>query len=163
MVWETISKGCTLNPKINVVSASLNHQLGDNSLSEAKGKYNKKTIIYKNKMDFIEQNKRGRPSLDLPRNKQIKGSFTENDYGKILIIANELGLKPGEYISQIALSGRIIDTYSPSQKEAVRKLIGMSNNLNQIAKIANTTGIRLMVIQIDELIQEIGEIIKKGR
>ena len=114
-------------------------------------------------MDFIKQNKGGRPSLDLPRNKQIKGSFTENDYGKILIIANELGLKPGEYISQIALSGRIIDTYSPSQKQAVRKLIGMSNNLNQIAKIANTTGIRLMVIQIDELIQEIGEIIKKGR
>jgi Bacterial mobilisation protein (MobC) len=114
-------------------------------------------------MENIKRNKGGRPSLDLPRNKQIKGSFTENDYGKILILANELGLKPGEYVSQIAITGKIIDTYSPKQREVVRKLIGMSNNLNQIAKVANTTGIRLMVIQIDELIQEIGQIIEKGR
>ncbi len=114
-------------------------------------------------MEKLKQNKGGRPNLDLPRNKQIKGSFTENDYGKILILANELGLKPGEYISQIAITGKILDTYSPKQREAVRKLIGMSNNLNQIAKVANTTGMRLMVIQIDELIQEIGQIIEKGR
>ena len=114
-------------------------------------------------MENINRNKGGRPSLDLPRIKQIKGSFTENDYGKILILANKLGLKPGEFLSRIAVTGKILDTYSPKQREAVRKLIGMSNNLNQIAKVANTAGIRLMVIQLDELIKEIGHIIEKGR
>lgn len=114
-------------------------------------------------MENIKRSKGGRPSLDLPRIKQIKGSFTEKDYGKILILANELGLKPGEYLSQIAVTGKILDTYSPKQREAIRKLIGMSNNLNQIAKVANTAGIRLMVIQLDELIKEIGSIIEKGR
>jgi Bacterial mobilisation protein (MobC) len=156
MVCETISKGCTLNRCFGFAQPP-------SPLSGAEGKYNKKTIIYKNNMEFIIQNKGGRPILDLPRNKQIKGSFTENDYGKILIIANELGLKPGEYVSQIALTGRIIDTYSPAQKEAVRKLIGMSNNLNQIAKLAHTAGLNLIVLELDELIDGIGILIEKGR
>jgi hypothetical protein len=114
-------------------------------------------------MQKKETKKVGRPELLQPRSMQIKGSFTSQEYELIKSKAELLAITPGQYISKMAIAGKIADTYSPEQKERVWKLINLTNNMNQLAKVANTAGINSIVLQIDELLVDIRKIIKEGR
>lgn len=114
-------------------------------------------------MNSIRRLRGGRPTSDNPKSWQINGSFTEQEFSEIAAKAKKMDISPSQYISKISLSGKIIDNFSPEHRTTIRGLIGMCNNLNQIAKVANQAGIRLMVVQLDNLIKEIGQIIEKGR
>lgn len=114
-------------------------------------------------MEKKERKKAGRPELSQPKSMQIKGSFTAQEYKIIKTKADSLAITPGQYISKMAIAGKIADTYSPEQKERVWKLVNLTNNMNQLAKVANSAGINSIVLQIDELLLDIRKIIKEGR
>ena len=114
-------------------------------------------------MTIITRLKGGRPTSENPKRWQINGSFTEQEFSEIIAKAKKLAISPSQYISKISLSGKIIDNFSPEHRATIRSLIGMSNNLNQIAKLAHTAGLNLIVLELDELIDGIGKLIEKGR
>lgn len=108
-------------------------------------------------------NKGGRPQLEQAKSCRITGTFTEQELGLIKTKAHALGITRSEYVSMMANKGKIVDTFSSSQKDLIRKLIGLNNNINQIAKLAHTAGINSMVLQADEVLREINTLIKQGR
>ena len=108
-------------------------------------------------------NKGGRPQVEQPKSCRITGTFTEQELGLIKTKAHALGITRSEYVSMMANKGKIVDTFSSSQKDLIKKLIGLNNNINQIAKLAHTSGINSMVLQADEILREINTLIKQGR
>lgn len=109
------------------------------------------------------RNKKGRPkSLD-PKAQYITAAFTENELKMICEKAVLMGITKSEYVSKMAIAGKIMDTYAPAQKELVLRLINISNNLNQLAKAANTVGYKQVVIEVDSLLVHIRKLINAGR
>ncbi len=77
--------------------------------------------------------------------------ITAAELAKIEEGAKILAINKSRYIARMAAEGKIIDTYSPRQRTLVISLIGIANNLNQMAKVAHTAGIMPIVAEIDEL------------
>jgi hypothetical protein len=112
------------------------------------------------KTEFINK---GRPKSIEPKSQYITASFTEKQFEIFCEKAVILGITKSEYVSKMTILGKIIDTYSPAQKELVLRLINISNNLNQLAKAANTVGFQKVVIEVDELLKHIRKLINEGR
>jgi Bacterial mobilisation protein (MobC) len=106
---------------------------------------------------------KGRPKSIEPKSQYITASFTEKEFIIIAEKAMLLGITKSAYVSKMAIIGKIMDTYSPAQKDLVLRLINISNNLNQLAKAANTVGFKQVVIEIDELLKHIRKLINEGR
>ena len=105
----------------------------------------------------------GRPKASNPKEFDTMASFTKGEIEKITQNAIQLGITKSEYVSKMTINRKIIDTYSPAQKDLVMRLINIFNNLNQIAKAANTVGFKQVVIEVDELLKNIRNLIKAGR
>lgn len=85
--------------------------------------------------------KRGRPSKEkekLTRSMNVK--FTEDGYAKVANKAARLGLPPTRYTREVALNGKVNSPYTPEELDLMRKIASVANNVNQIAKKANTAG-----------------------
>lgn len=108
-------------------------------------------------------NKGGRPPLNQPKSCTITGAFTEQENGLIKLKAHALGITKGEYVSKMANNGKVIDTFSPEQRQTVTGLIKLSNNINQLVKLAHTGGINSIVLQLDDMFQAVRILIKNGR
>jgi Bacterial mobilisation protein (MobC) len=105
----------------------------------------------------------GRPKALNPKEFYITASFTKNELEKINENAVRLGITKSEYVSKMTIIGEIIDTYSPAQKDLVLRLINISNNLNQLAKAANTVGFKQVVVEVDGLLKHVRNLINSGR
>jgi hypothetical protein len=114
-------------------------------------------------MEEKVKNKGGRPLLNQPKSCTITGAFTELEFGLIKAKADALRITRSEYVSMMATKGKVVDTFSPEQRKAVTDLIGIKNNLNQLAKLAHVGGIGSMANQLDDLIKYVRTIIEKGR
>ncbi len=77
--------------------------------------------------------------------------------------AKKVSMKPSEYLLQMGLTGQIVDLYSEEEKHARRQLIGLSNNLNQLARLAHQVGLAPLVEQLDRQLREIDEILDKHK
>lgn len=70
------------------------------------------------------------------------------------------GVTLGEYIRNTAINGNITARLTPEDVKLIRSLSGMANNLNQLAKNANTFGYAAVSESLSELADEIDKIIK---
>lgn len=107
--------------------------------------------------------KGGRPKAIYKKAIKITGRFTQKEFELVAEKVKYLGMTKSQYISKMAVEGKIIDTYAPAQKELVLRLINISNNLNQLAKAANTVGFKQVVIEVDGLLVQIRKLINAGR
>lgn len=102
-------------------------------------------------MENREKNskKTGRPGkgenkLTVPINLKL----TESDYNSVKEKAEVLGMTPTQYARELTLNGSIKSRYTLEQLDLIRKVAGMANNLNQIAKQANKSGFALVGAEI---------------
>ena len=85
--------------------------------------------------------KRGRPKKEKAKlNQSINLKLTEEDFNSVKEKAAKLGLKPTQYAREMTLKGGIKSRFTIEELDLMRKLSGMSNNLNQIAKQINKSG-----------------------
>lgn len=88
----------------------------------------------------------------------INLKLTESDYNSLKEKAGKLGMKPTQYAREIVLNGSIKSRYTLEQLDLMRKMAGMANNLNQIAKQTNKSGLpntAMEVIGIMNLIKKL--------
>jgi hypothetical protein len=82
---------------------------------------------------------RGRPAKEeskkLSRSKNLK--LTGTDFDAISEKAESVGMKPTQYARLMVLSGSIKSRYTKEELDLRRKIAGMANNLNQLARKAN--------------------------
>lgn len=81
---------------------------------------------------------KGKNKLTVPINLRL----TESDYKAVKEKADELGMTPTQYARELTLNGNIKSRFTLEELDLIRKLAGVANNLNQIAKRANIAGFR---------------------
>jgi hypothetical protein len=88
-----------------------------------------------------EKSKRGRPAKEKEKlNHSINLKLTEKDFTSIKEKAAKLGMKATRYAREMVLKGGIKSRFTLEELDLMRKLSGIANNLNQIAKKANQAG-----------------------
>ncbi len=104
------------------------------------------------KRENIENNlNRGRPKKETTfgrakRSQKEKLScsinlkLTAKDFGLMKEKAAKLGMKATQYVREMVLKGTVNSRFTLEELDLMRKLSGMANNLNQIAKKANQGG-----------------------
>lgn len=88
-----------------------------------------------------QSRKIGRPVKEKEKlSVSINLKLTEEDYKSVREKAERLGMKTTQYAREMTLKGGIKSRFTLEELDLIRKLSGMANNLNQIAKKANTDG-----------------------
>ncbi len=84
---------------------------------------------------------RGRPKKKKTKlSCSINLKLTEQDFNSVKQKAEKLGMKATQYAREMVLKGSVKLRFSLEDLDLMRKLSGMANNLNQIAKQANKSG-----------------------
>ena len=114
-----------------------------------------------------EQNRRkgGRPPAGRVRklSKSVTVKFSKPSYEALKLSARKANRKLAEYIRESALNGEVVSGHNAETVAIAKNLIGMANNLNQLARKANAGGYsevgwdcKVAVARIHELINKIG-------
>lgn len=88
------------------------------------------------------ENKTGRPAKVAGQKKTycISVKMDTQGYYTLKAKAREAGISISECIRQSVLESSIKQRLNPETLDLIRKLCGMANNLNQVARKANTQG-----------------------
>lgn len=113
----------------------------------------------------MENKKRNKPKKGRPAKEKAKLStsinlkLTEDDYKTVKEEAEKLGMKATQYAREMTLKGRIKSRFTLEELDLMRKLAGMSNNLNQIARQANKTGFSNSAMEVMIISEEIKKLL----
>ena len=93
-------------------------------------------------MKKIQDKPGGRPAKKRTekQKKVVSTKLTELQYYAIRKRAGEAGLRISEYVRQAVISAEVIPRLSRQDADAIRKLVGEANNINQLAHRANAGG-----------------------
>lgn len=112
----------------------------------------------------INRNKGGRPKKAATEKLKYRTTvkMATEDYYLLKSKARSAGVSAGEFIRGCIREGGVRERLSKEHGDLVRKLCGMANNLNQLARKANAEGYasvyvpcRTLVIEMDNLINKI--------
>lgn len=113
------------------------------------------------KQKFSRRNKGGRPKKEAADKLKYRLTvkMATSDYYTLKGKAQSAGISAGEFLCECMKSCHVKERLTPEHKDYVRKLCGMTNNLNQLAHKANATGFvtvrmecRVLVARIEELL-----------
>lgn len=110
----------------------------------------------------VEKNKGGRPALgNAKRDWVISAYYDAGEYETVSRKAEAAAMARSEYVRTVSLKGYIKAIDTPEAQDEKRKLIGLSNNINQLAKAAHQQGMKQVVARLDVVLDEIDSILKK--
>jgi mobilization protein NikA len=94
-------------------------------------------------MESVEQKhvKAGRPLKTIKKDIRAAVRFSKTEYFIVQTKADKAGLKISAYIREVAINTEIKPRLSDEERQFVRQLIGISNNINQLAKTAHKEGL----------------------
>ena len=105
--------------------------------------------------------KNGRPKKAVKKEIVRSVRFSKTEYFIVKQHASKWGLKITVYIRQMALQGQIIARLSEEERQFVRQLIGMANNLNQLTKMGHQEGFITSVLMFEKYKNVIDELLEK--
>ena len=98
---------------------------------------------------------KGENKLTIPINLKL----TESDYSSVKKKADKLGMTPTQYARELTLKGSIKSRFTLEELDLIRKLAGMANNLNQVAKQANKSGFSPVAVEIAHIAIQIRQLV----
>ena len=112
-------------------------------------------------MKKIQDKPGGRPAKKRTekQKKVVSTKLTELQYYAIRKRAGEAGVRISEYVRQAVISAEVIPRLNRQDADAIRKLVGEANNINQLAHRANAGGFALVAVELVKLKDRIVEII----
>jgi hypothetical protein len=111
---------------------------------------------------MAERKKGGRPSLgETKKTEEVTVFFSKREYEILTRKAAAVNLSLQDYLRELVVKGYVKNIDTPEQQEVKRQLIGLSNNVNQLAKLAHINGMKTMQKQVDEILDSIDELLKK--
>jgi hypothetical protein len=114
------------------------------------------------KTAMAERKKGGRPSLgETKKTEEVTVFFSKREYEILTRKAAAVNLSLQDYLRELVVKGYVKNIDTPEQQEVKRQLIGLSNNVNQLAKLAHINGMKTMQKQVDEILDSIDELLKK--
>ena len=105
----------------------------------AKG--NRQTLKRGSMEDVKPQKKKaGRPTKAFKKEVRACIRYSKAEYFIIRQKASKAGIKPSVYVRQITINGQVKSRLTEEERHFVKQLIGMANNLNQLAKACHEEG-----------------------
>lgn len=100
--------------------------------------------------------KRGRPQKEKDKlSTSINLKLTEEGFNSVKEKAKKLGMKPTVYAREMTLKGDVKSRFTVEELDLMRKLAGIANNLNQIAKHTNKYGLTNTGMDIIIIVEQI--------
>ena len=116
----------------------------------------------KNKLPGDQQkNKGGAPKKRVKRELIIRVRMTATERFQIETKANAAGMRSSTWIRASAKSAKIIPRLTADERRILWMLAELSNNLNQLTKLAHQLGLLRVVRQCEQVIKEVDETFKK--
>lgn len=105
---------------------------------------------------------KGRPTIaDAKRlSKAVTVKFSKIDYEILRTRSRKANRRLAEYIRESALKFEVVQPRTEADLKEYRTLVGMANNLNQLAKLSHQEGIYYTSLQLDRLLAEISDIVR---
>ena len=104
--------------------------------------------------------KSGRPLKEETKlTRSINLKLTEDDYALLKEKAEKLGMKATQYAREMVLKGSVKLRFSLEDLDLMRKLSGMANNLNQIARQANKAGLANTAMEVISITTKIKKLL----
>ena len=105
--------------------------------------------------------KNGRPKKAVKKEIVRSIRFSKTEYFIVKQSAVKTGLKITTYVRQMALQGKIISRLNEEERQFVRQLIGMANNLNQLTKKGHQEGFITAVLMFEKYKNLMEELLEK--
>ena len=114
-------------------------------------------------METVRENKKpgGRPAKTITKDIRAAIRFSKTEHFIVRQKALKAGLKVSVYIRQIAIEGLVTNRLSEEERHFVRQLIGVSYNLNQLAKNSNHEGMLKTMFYFESFRDQIDSLLKK--
>lgn len=114
-------------------------------------------------METVKNTKKkaGRPVKIIKRQIRKTIRFTGNEYFIVKENSAKSGLKPAEYIRQTAIYATIKARLTQEERATIKALIGMANNVNQIAKACHQENVLQAMYYFQSVIKQLDDILKK--
>jgi uncharacterized protein YmfQ (DUF2313 family) len=114
-------------------------------------------------MDPMKANKKhvGRPVKSIKKEIRAAIRFSKTEYFIIRQKATKAGIKISAYIRQSAIEGTVTNRLNEEERHFVRQLIGMSNNLNQLAKNSHIEGMLRTMFYFESFRNQIDSLLKR--
>ncbi|MFI3306541.1 MAG: plasmid mobilization relaxosome protein MobC [Rikenellaceae bacterium] len=111
------------------------------------------------------KNKGGRPTIEESKRRSYTVNIRLNSQELMMLrlSAKEAGISDSEYARQAITRGKVEPRISPETMGLIRRLCGMDNNINQIARQANAAGYAPVNRECLRLTEQIGSVIKELR
>jgi hypothetical protein len=107
------------------------------------------------------KNNGGRPKKAVKRETITGVRFTTTEYFIVKNKATKSGLRITQFIRQMAIEGQVFARLTPEERNFIRQLVGMANNLNQLAKAANGEGTLTAMFYFEKYVKEIDELLNQ--
>lgn len=105
----------------------------------------------------------GRPKKSVKKDIVRSIRFSKVEYYIIKQKASRAGIKIPSYIRQMAMRGKVISRLNEEERQFVRQLIGMANNLNQLTKKGHQEGLLTAVLMFEKYKNIIEELLEKTK
>ena len=83
----------------------------------------------------------GRPLKAIKKEVRACVRFSHHEYFILKEKARQAGVNISEYLRQTAIQAKVISRLTTEELHFVRQLAGISNNMNQVAKVFNQKGL----------------------
>ena len=109
-----------------------------------------------------KKKQKGRPTVADARrlSKAVTVKFSKIDYETLRTRSRKANRRLAEYIRESALQSEVVQPRTEADLKEYRTLVGMANNLNQLAKLSHQEGIYYTSLQLDRLLAEISDIVR---
>ena len=105
---------------------------------------------------------KGRPTVADARrlSKAVTVKFSKIDYEILRTRSRKANRRLAEYIRESVLKSEVVQPRTEADLKEYRTLVGMANNLNQLARLSHQEGIYYTSLQLDRLLAEISNIVR---
>src|SRR3954452_11663696 len=83
----------------------------------------------------------GRPVKDIKKEVRACVRFSHYEYYILKEKAKQAGVNISEYLRQTTIQAKVTSRLTTDDLHFVRQLVGISNNMNQVAKVFNQEGL----------------------
>lgn len=110
-----------------------------------------------------KQKKAGRPTKAIKKEIRTTVRFTRYEYFIVREKAAQAGVNASVYIRQAAVQAKVISRLTGEEIQTVRQLIGLSGNINQVAKVCHREGLFEAMQYFERYRNQIDQLLKKLR
>jgi hypothetical protein len=109
----------------------------------------------------VKKKKSGRPIKATRREVRACIRYTKSEHFIIREKASKAGIRPSEYIRQVTINGQVRTRLTTEERQLARQLVGMANNLNQLAKACHQEGLLPAMLYFEGYRNQVDTILQK--